>query len=247
MDFPLLYRAHHMDYKTDIPFWLAIVDQYGGPILELGSGTGRVLFHIAAQGVEIYGLDNDPGMINELNNHIPSGLEPQITALVADMVNFHIDRVFPLVILPCNTYSTLNASQRKSTLQHVYDHLSDDGVFAFSMPNIDIFRRMPKFSEPELESSFTHPVTGNPVQISSGWKSTGESLEINWIYDHLLPDGQVNRMPVTAEHDLQPIQAYRQEIQDAGFLILGEFGDFNLSEYTEMSYYWITIARKLIR
>jgi ubiquinone/menaquinone biosynthesis C-methylase UbiE len=41
--FPQLYHIHHNAHTEDLPFWLKLAQQQGGPVLELGCGTGRVL------------------------------------------------------------------------------------------------------------------------------------------------------------------------------------------------------------
>ena len=60
---PLLYHAHHNRYKEDLPFWLELAARHGDPVLELGCGSGRVLLALAQDGYQVYGLDNDPGML----------------------------------------------------------------------------------------------------------------------------------------------------------------------------------------
>ena len=55
-----------------------------------------------------------------------------------------------------------------------------------------------------MDETFTHPVTGNPVQVSSGWQRTRSHFTVTWHYDHLLPDGEVERLTVQSRHDLIP-------------------------------------------
>ena len=38
----------------------------GGPVLELGVGTGRLALPLAARGVEVYGVDTSPEMVAQL-------------------------------------------------------------------------------------------------------------------------------------------------------------------------------------
>jgi len=40
---------------VDLPFYVNLAKKFGGPLLELGCGTGRVLLAIARQGIEIHG------------------------------------------------------------------------------------------------------------------------------------------------------------------------------------------------
>ena len=37
---------------VDLPFYVDLAKKFGGPVLEIGCGTGRVLLPIARQGIE---------------------------------------------------------------------------------------------------------------------------------------------------------------------------------------------------
>jgi ubiquinone/menaquinone biosynthesis C-methylase UbiE len=47
----------------DIPFYVEYAKKSGGPVLELGCGTGRALIPIAKAGIEIWGLDISKSML----------------------------------------------------------------------------------------------------------------------------------------------------------------------------------------
>ena len=184
-----LYHSHHNNYCEDIPFWQSLAQKQGNPILELGCGTGRVLVPLAKSGFIVYGIDHSAGMLSFLRNQITPSLIPDSHIIEGDITDFMIPTKFRLIIFPCNTYSTFDASSRKAMLGCVYDHLMPDGIFAVSMPN-PILLNLAKDADsgPEIESIFNHPETGYPVQVSSQWERKTEKLTFIWHYDHLLPD-----------------------------------------------------------
>jgi SAM-dependent methyltransferase len=49
--------------RPDIDFFVAAAQASGGPVLEVGCGTGRVLIPTARAGIEIVGLDLSPHML----------------------------------------------------------------------------------------------------------------------------------------------------------------------------------------
>ena len=51
---------------VDAPFYVELAKQSGGPVLEVGCGTGRVLVPIAREGIEIHGVDNSGPMLEIL-------------------------------------------------------------------------------------------------------------------------------------------------------------------------------------
>ena len=235
---PELYHAHHLNYLEDLPYWLTLADQANGPILELGCGTGRILTILAQEGFQIFGLDNDLRMLCYLKQHNPAA-----PVFAADLTNFHLDMKFPLILLACNTYSTLSTAQRKAALQCIDHHLLEGGVFCTSLPNPLDLIQMGDSEEAGPEEFFSHPQTGEPVQVSSSWQTHQKSVTIHWHYDHLLPDGQVQRTTHQTSHVLEPAESYIQEMQAQGFRVHTD-GEFDGRAYAEGTDFLILKAVK---
>ncbi len=116
--FPSLYHAHHSLHAEDIPFWLDLSRRYPAPVLELGCGTGRVLIPLALEGKWAVGLDNDFDMLRLVAEK--PGSNPAHKGGVwyrRIFAPFHLATQFGLILLPCNTYSTLTGEARQAVLQ----------------------------------------------------------------------------------------------------------------------------------
>ncbi len=50
----------------------------------------------------------------------------------------------------------------------------------------------------------------------------------DWIYDHLHPDGQVDRYIRSTEHYLTTLETYQQELIEVGFIDIRSLGDFDI-------------------
>jgi SAM-dependent methyltransferase len=237
-------NAHYKLNQEDLSFWLDLAASKGEPILELGCGSGRVLLTLAQAGYRVFGLDRDLEMLKFLRQNTPANLVRKVHVLQADMTGFNLGKQFELVILPCNTYSMLSSTQREAALARVRQHLQPEGLFAASVPNPSLLRRLPRRSEPEVEESFPHPLDGEPVQVSSAWERTSREFRLTWIYDCLQPDGQVERFTAHANHTLAGVSAYREELSRAGLELVGQFGDFDGSPYEADAANFIFIARK---
>ena len=243
--FPILYHTHHQNFREDIPFWQSLARWQGNPILELGCGTGRVLIPLAQTGQTIFGIDNSPDMLAFLNQQFTGELRPNIHIIEGDMTNFQIDTQFRLIILPCNTYSTFDAKTRSSMLTCIFDHLAPGGVFGVSMPNPNLLLDLEEsISELAIETIFSHPETGYPVQVSSRWERKVSVLSFIWHYDHLLPNGQVERITTTTDHQLTTVEQYKTEMLRARFTIKSTYRNFETDPYTPDSNYLIILAQK---
>ena len=228
---PLLYHTHHNQDLEDLPFWLNLARRHGSPILELGCGTGRVMLPLIEAGYQVTGLDLSAEMLAHLKTLAQQAGIGKPSVVQTDLTNFQLKQRFPLIILPCNTYSTLSAEQRLAALKSITHHLAPGGVFAASLPNPDWLGSLEDIEDVEIETVFLHPETGNPVQASNEWRRMENQLEICWHYDHLLPDGQVERFSQATRHWLTPTEEYLDELKTAGFRVQ-IYGDFEREPYS---------------
>ncbi len=244
---PLLYHAHHNRHLEDLLFWLKLAEMQGGPILELGCGTGRVLIPLAQAGYHVFGLDNDLAMLSLLRANLAALESPPAhrpTVFQADLCAFHLAESFQLILLPCNTWSTLEGAERRAALRCIREHLRPGGLFAVSLPNPEAFFELPNRGEAEVEEEFEHPLTGATVQVSSAWERTGEHFVVSWHYDHLLPRGGARRMTAQARHTLDSAETYQGEIRDANLEVVACYGDFDGAVYLPTAPNLILLARR---
>jgi SAM-dependent methyltransferase len=238
-----LYQAHHSRYNEDLPFWLDLASRQGSPILELGCGTGRVLLPLARAGYDVFGLDHDTEMLALLQTQAVAEGASRGCFFQADMGAFHFARPFALILLPCNTLSTLAPETRRLMLACTRQHLASNGLFAASLPNPALLKRLPPQAGTDIEDIFPHPTDGEPVQASGTWQRHPGSISMAWHYDHLLPDGRVERLTAQTSHTLQPAESYAGEFRQAGLRVEGIYGDFDRSPYTEDSPSLILLAQ----
>ena len=131
-------------YKT-IPFFIKQAKKYGGPILELAYGTGRISIPIAKGGMSIVGIDFSAKMLSQAKkNSIDNNVE--IDWIEADMTNFSLSRKFTTIIMPGAAMNwVLENKDIENCLRCIKDHLNHEGRFIFDIfnPNLDILTREP--------------------------------------------------------------------------------------------------------
>ncbi len=89
-------------YAEDLPLWLALAEREGGPILDVGAGTGRVAIRLAEAGHAVTALDLDAELLAELERRAPG-----VPTVVADAHAFALGP-FALVIVPMQTLQLLD-------------------------------------------------------------------------------------------------------------------------------------------
>ncbi len=99
----------------------------GGPVLELGIGTGRLALPLAEQGTEVHGIDASAAMVAKLRNK-PGGSAVPVT--VGDFSRFKLARQFSLVFVAFNTlFALVDQAAQVECFQSVARHLQPGGRF----------------------------------------------------------------------------------------------------------------------
>ena len=115
------------DYAADLPLWRALAAETGGPVLDVGAGTGRVSLDLAAAGVPVVALDADAALLAALRRRA-TGL---VETVVADARTFALGRRFPLIVVPMQTLQLLGGARgREAFLRRALEHLSRGGLVA---------------------------------------------------------------------------------------------------------------------
>lgn len=153
------YDIENDDYAADIPFYVERAKRSGGPVLEIGCGTGRVTLPVAREGIEVVGLDVAPAMLARLRDKVArEGLE--ISLVEADCRDFALDRRFALIICPFSVMQHLHDRESvEAFLVCVRAHLTMGAPFIFDVfnPNLEVLarreaERFPVFTYTEEES-----------------------------------------------------------------------------------------------
>jgi SAM-dependent methyltransferase len=118
-------------YAADLPLWEELAEAGGGPVLELGCGTGRVALHLARRGHELVGLDRDPELLAVLDQR---AAELPVSALEADVRAFGLEDAASLVLAPTHLLQLLEgAEERAESLRCIAAALRPEGLLAASI------------------------------------------------------------------------------------------------------------------
>lgn len=99
----------------------------GGPALELAIGAGRIALPLAAQGIQVDGIDISPAMLAQLRAK-PGG--DNIAVTVGDFADVPVTGVYRLIFVVWNTlFNLLTQEDQIRCFQNVAAHLTADGAF----------------------------------------------------------------------------------------------------------------------
>lgn len=218
------YDLQFKDFTEDIPFWRKQARIYGGPILELACGTGRITIPLAQDGFDVTGLDISESMLAQAKR---KSLAEQVDVewVYADCRDFDLDKPFGLIIFPFNAMSHLcNLKDVESCLYRVQRHVKPNGRFIVDIfnPRPDILSRDPTKPYPHA----TYPdASGKVVEVTENY-AYDDATQISRIKLNYKIGGQTEKV---AELNMRIF--YPQEIDALlkynGFAIESKFGDFH--------------------
>jgi len=107
-----------------------LVDEAGGgPVLELGIGSGRLALPLAARGLEVHGIDASRAMLERLRTKPGADALRLIEGDMADL-DLPGAPAFALVFAAFNTFFNLGtAADQDRCLRHVAERLAPEGLF----------------------------------------------------------------------------------------------------------------------
>jgi SAM-dependent methyltransferase len=225
--------------RPDVEFFVRAARTAGGPVLELGCGTGRVLIPTARAGIEITGLDLSRHMLDVCREQAarePHGVRSRIRLIEGDMRSFDLDRTFSLVTIPFRPFQhLLTVEDQLSCLASVRRHLDDGGQLIIDIfnPSLDFLVNRPVGEVFGEEPEFTTP-DGRRIVRSHRLLSHDRFTQISrfeLIYDVVHPDGHRERL--THEFPLRYLFRFELEhlLARAGFRAEHIYSDYNKSEF----------------
>ena len=220
---------------SDIDFYRRVAAETGGPILDVGCGTGRVALALVADGHEVVGVDLSAPMLRLAERRrgtLPADVAARLSFQEADMATLDVGREFALIVAPSRVFQfMLTTEAQRGALAALRSHLRPDGrlvldlfdpLLDFVIPSVEPFRRV-------LE--LVHPTSGNRVtwQDAGRWPDPAHQLIVeDATATEFDPSGKVLR---TETERLTLRWSLRSEMrllfELAGLRVVSDYGDFN--------------------
>ncbi|MEX2446514.1 MAG: class I SAM-dependent methyltransferase [Dehalococcoidia bacterium] len=233
----VLYDETVRGVLGDIEFYRGLALQAGGPVVELGVGTGRVAVPIAQAGVEVIGIDIEAAMLAVAAERArAAGVESRLHLVEGDMHSFALDAPVELVIVPHRTFlHNLSEADQRATLRACYRALRPGGRLAFNVFNPDLAvlgrsgpsrRDAPYDADGRIAARVEHAAAAPVVTTWLRWREGGETRRARLTLRYVSRD-EMGRL-----------------LLDAGFEVESLSGDFFGTPFGETSTEMVWVARR---
>jgi|SRR5579872_1807329 len=128
------YDLEHEGLTLDTTMYARLAQRSQGPVLVMGAGTGRVVKALAAQGLEVCGVDSSSGMLDIARAKCSS--YESVDFVLASIESLNLERRFGMVIVPFDTFSLLETqAQQLSVLARSREHVTPNGLVVVDVTN----------------------------------------------------------------------------------------------------------------
>ena len=244
------YDLEFGDFSDDLALYRGFAARAGGPVLELGCGTGRVALALAAAGVAVTGVDLSPAMLAAAREKvIAAGLAGRVTPVEDDIRR--LDRLgdarFALALSAINSFLHLaTRADQEAALAAARGRLLPGGLLILDLFPPDPRTLLEHDGRLVHAATYRDPRTGERIDKfgASALDAAEQRIATVFYYDRLRADGTVERTAATFA--LRYVGRFELELllERAGFADLRLYGSYELDPFTAESERMIAVAAR---
>lgn len=231
--------------RRDVRFWRDLARQRGGPVLELGCGTGRVSFPVARTGIELVGVDRSDAMLAFARRRLRrtrAAVPPRFVRADIRALPFADRSPFSLVMAPYGILqSLLDEDALMATLRSVARATRPGTVFG-----VDLVSDVPAWDEYRRRVRMRGPGPhGSKVTLVESVRQEPERrlTVFEQEYVERRGDRQRTRRFSLAFRTL-PLPEMMGRVESAGFAVDAVLGDYDGRPWDLRADVWLILARR---
>jgi SAM-dependent methyltransferase len=168
-----LYDPWSASVTEDVDFYVDLAVESGGPVVELGVGTGRIAVPVARAGIMVIGVDSSAGMLDVCRERARNaGVDGLLDLRLGDVAAPPVPERVPLVTCPFRSYLHLHSDEARSrALRAARDLLVPGGRLAF-----DVFEPAPD----DVEATHGRWIEREPdIYERADWDTDARTLTLS--------------------------------------------------------------------
>jgi ubiquinone/menaquinone biosynthesis C-methylase UbiE len=230
--------------RRDVPFWRRVALGAGGPVLELGCGTGRISLPLAKAGVELVGIDRSEAMLARLRARaMRASYRARLRPIRGDIRRLPFATgAFPMVLAPYGILqSLLRDRDLNATLDAVARVLAPGGTFG-----VDLVPDVPNWQEYSNRIQHRGNAAGGVhlTLVESVRQDRARRLTTFEQRYIVRRGGRTEAHPFQLTFRTLSIRQMTSRLEKAGFAIETVLGDYQGHPWDTRADVWIILAKK---
>ena len=232
--------------RRDVGFWQDMAKRAGGPVLELGCGTGRVTLPVARAGAHIVGVDRSSEMLAYARRRARRAKYGTQVSLVRSDIRslpFRKSTRFDLVMAPYGILQSLvTESDLRATLASVAGVLSRRGVFG-----LDLVPDLPVWKEYRNQIRFRGKRKGSRSRITLMESVRQDRKKGLTIFDQQFVETSGRRRAVrdfSLVFRTLSIPQMTRRLEQCGLRVTAVLGDYKGTPWDPRADVWLILAER---
>jgi SAM-dependent methyltransferase len=243
--FARLYDWEHDRYLVDVDVHVGFARRFGGPVLELACGSGRLLAPLARVGFDVTGVDSSKAMLDRALGRL-AAMGLQATLVQQRLESLHLDGKFRSILVGLDSFGLLiRREDQLAALRGARAHATYDGRLVIDVANGNLRGASEPPEELIHDLTMADPETGRPITkfVLRRPRPSEQIDELMFFYDEQDERGFLRRSMV--ELKLRWFTRFELELllQTAGWQVDEVYGNYDLDEFGPQSDRLIVVAR----
>jgi ubiquinone/menaquinone biosynthesis C-methylase UbiE len=231
--------------RQDVRFWQDFARREGGPLLELGCGTGRILLPVARTGVPVVGIDRSAPMLayaRHRSRRLARDVRPGMVRGDIRMLPFP-DRTFSGVMAPYGILQSLTKERDLTTaLAESARVLKRGGTLG-----IDLVPDLPAWDEYQDRTRFRGQIgrSGGRVTLVESVRQDRRRKLTIFDQDYVeTRGGRTERHRFSLTFRTLPLPQVAARVERAGFRVTAVLGDYRGRAWDLRAEVWLLLAAR---
>jgi SAM-dependent methyltransferase len=242
------YDLIHEGHDDDIGLWLSFAGRTDLPVLEVGTGTGRIAIALSLAGHEVVGIDPSPAMLAFARQRAEDEAA-DVTLIEGRVLDLALEADhYGLVLVPADVFLySEDGEEQLAVLRALAPAMAFNGTLALDLPGPALWLDGTTNGQPLL--TWSGPVEDGGTLDVYQVHEDDLALQTRWLrltYETTAADGAIRRK--LSEHSLRYVYRFEAEylLHMAGLRLEGVYGDYDLGPLTSDSERMIFIARRTL-
>jgi SAM-dependent methyltransferase len=228
-----LYDWEHDPFRDDVDVMVGFARRFGGPVLELACGTGRLLAPLAQAGLDVTGVDSSPAMLERARARLHQlGLAGELHEQRVEALQ--LDGIFRSIIFGLDSFGLLlKRAEQLRALQTAKQHATHDGRFILDVSNGNLRGANEPPEELLHDLTAPDPETGRPItKFALRRARPSEQLdELLLFYDEQDERGYLRRTSIELRLRWFTRNELELLLEAAGWRVEEVYGDYDLGSF----------------